>query len=371
MNAHTRVDEGSVEGNTVCHGVTVACGTDHDCIFVCAEARKGAFRIGYEFYGQFAMPFGGDVTNSKPTSRWGQGTLKLKITDAYYCKDTLGRKAMQPLYSCPAGATNVQTSPTAYATVMECMNWCAGLDKPGCCEYKADKNGGGTGQPVNTCTLREGNATRVAPVANIATSSMTCNDKLRLTIFAVATHGEDCDRKRKSGTGAAGLCSNAGCACRDPGVTSYYMKGTATKNQLTVQLANMISASGLNRGAYSGITDRGNWGFVPKGFVANIKYVDGNTVLEGSDGMKTDAGAATGWDTATVRPGNSVGDRNAVGFQKCLGSPADCAAKGYLKLTERCYSAIEPGSFTRGDTFTGGFQCYQKGTNMAVTGTEP
>ena len=191
-----------------------------------------------------------------------------------------------------------------------------------------------------------------------------------ITAFLVVTHGEDCDRIRGGGTA---VCNNAACACRDPGITSYSVSGMASKTKLT-----------LNKNIRkSGITDWSNWRFVPRGFVANIKYVNGNTILQGGKFAQ-----GTGWQTPTALPGNTAGGRTPIqtagqtvanklmgitydqkGFGTCTGTPAECAAVGFIKLTERCYSAVEAGSFARGDTFTGSYQCYKRGTNMAVTGT--
>lgn len=258
-----------------------------------SQAKLGSFRVGYEWHGTFASPLG-----AAGNGRWAQGDYKMRVTSA---------------------------------------------------------------------TVNEDN-------------------KIVMEVFVEARHGEDCDRSRSFGNAciceggarcacytdpnrdgdlsdavantkviAGNQCSNSDCSCRDPGLTSYYLSGTA--DSTTIDL--------MRVSRFSGITDRNDWLFVARGFKGKISIEKGNTVINGL------------FATPTEQPGNSVGpplipklnvDRTSD-YKKCDEAKFDhCGKTGYVKLTERCYAAVEVGTFNVGDTFVGSQQCYRPGTNMRVTG---
>ena len=265
------------------------------------EARKGAFREGFEFYGHFAAPLG-----KEGKGRFGQGMIKMKIVEATFVERT---------------------------------------------------------------------------------------SSIKIGAFIEAHHGEECNRERPSdnicmcgspgskstyrcycsgGSVQTTVCQGSDCSCRDPGVTSYYLQGTATGDTITLDrcgnTGNLFQKekpckfkTNPAQQLYSGITDRNDWLFVPRSFTGNVRYENGNTVLSGRFAKPSaEPGNTAGFQTV---PSLSIDVTNNWG--KCVG---DCDEAGYVKMTERCYSSMEAGTFTKSDTFTGSYSCYRPGTAMAVTG---
>jgi hypothetical protein len=253
------------------------------------EAKKGSFRVGYEWHGTFTAPLGAESYDSNSNSgRYGQGDIKMRVTEA-------------------------------------------------------------------TIDERE-------------------EGKVNLKVFVEAQHGEDCNRDRAAGnscvcTGGRSCrctdpavqrgpqCLNSDCSCRDPGLTSYYLSGYATATDVDL----------MTLAGFSGITDRNDWLFVARGFQGKISIEKGNTVISGK------------FATPEDQPGNSVGpitiealsvDRSADSKKCNTDKFGDdfCQDGGSIKLTERCYAAVEVGSFSIGDSFVGSHRCYRPGTNMRVSG---
>lgn len=218
-----------------------------------------------------------------------------------------------------------------------------------------------------------------------ATENANDDNTIDLQVFVVYRHGENCNRQRSTGAtrpennSVVNVCTCGGeecpcnsenvdgftclshyCSCRDPGTTEYFLRGQYNKTG-TIRLRNV---------RYGGITDRNNWLFVPRGFDGNVVVENGNTVIKAK------------FQTPSVIPGNTAGvrlfDRNdTAGYVydvrdqagRCNHGPCTGeASQGFIRMTERCYSATEVGTFTVGDTFTGQYECYRRGVDMSVSG---
>lgn len=228
-----------------------------------SEARKGAFRKGFEFYGHYANRLGADGKG-----RFGQGGMTVKIIGASLDANT-GILNLGAMVTANHGEECNRERPS--------NNICICQDNAGS-KYRCWCTGNQVASETCTnadCSCRDPGITKYY-LKGTYDSSKT-DDALQLT------------------------------TCGNDNFYALYVGG-AYRNQQESHKCTPFTTKGIFpaqvTSLYGGITDRNDWLFVPRSFTAKVVYEDGNTVLAGK------------FEKPIIETGNHAGPKSVQVWQE-------------------------------------------------------